>query len=93
MSSSEPKSPLPEIIRESDNTHVVDDIEIAKASNQLDLDLDVGARYAGQLQDSPYTREEEIALRWRFDRLILPILFFNVILASVDKTSTSTGAL
>ena len=56
-------------------------------------ELDVGAAYASKLQGSPYTRKEEVALRWRLDRRILAISFFNVILASVDKTSTSTGAL
>ncbi|KAJ5587257.1 uncharacterized protein N7459_003022 [Penicillium hispanicum] len=56
-------------------------------------DLDVGAVYADQARENPPTREEEVAVRWRLDRRIMPILFFNVILASVDKTSTSTGAL
>ena len=56
-------------------------------------DLDVAAVYADEARERPPTREEEIAVRWRLDRRVMPILFFNVILASVDKTSTSTGAL
>lgn len=80
--------PPAETLRQDAETDV-GDLQMVKPSDQLD----VGAQYAGQLRDSPYTHEEEVALRWRFDRRILPILFFNVILASVDKTSTSTGAL
>lgn len=56
-------------------------------------DLDVAAVYADEARERPPTRKEEIAVRWRLDRRVMPILFFNVILASVDKTSTSTGAL
>lgn len=56
-------------------------------------DLDVGAIYAEAAREQPPTREEEVAVRWKVDLRIMPILFFNVILASVDKTSTSTGAL
>jgi hypothetical protein len=87
-SSQEPKMPPAETLRQDAETDV-GDLKMMNPSDQLD----VGAQYAGQLRDSPYTHEEEVALRWRFDRRILPILFFNVILASVDKTSTSTGAL
>lgn len=60
---------------------------------KIDETVDVGAAYAQQILDDPYSRKEEVKLRWRLDRRILPILMFNVILASVDKTSTSTGAL
>lgn len=88
MSSSGPKIPPTQIVLQDAETDV-GDLKMMKPSDQLDI----GAQYAGHLRDSPYTHEEEVALRWRFDRRILPILFFNVILASVDKTSTSTGAL
>ncbi|KAH8680748.1 putative allantoate permease [Xylariales sp. PMI_506] len=56
-------------------------------------DIDVAAQYANILGPDGFSREEEVAVRWRLDRRIMPILFFNVILASCDKTSTATGAL
>jgi hypothetical protein len=56
-------------------------------------DLDIGAVYADAVRQQPYDHKEEVAVRWRLDRRIMPILFFNVVLASVDKTSTATGAL
>ncbi|OKL63738.1 hypothetical protein UA08_00224 [Talaromyces atroroseus] len=89
MSSVESKMPLPEKTQVYSTDSGAGDVEVLKPSEELD----VGAGYANLLQDCPYTREEEVALRWRLDRRILAILFFNVILASVDKTSTSTGAL
>lgn len=56
-------------------------------------DLDVAAQYADVLGPDGYTKSEERSVRWRVDRRVMPILCFNVILASVDKTSTATGAL
>jgi hypothetical protein len=89
MSSLEPNMPLPEKSHVYSTDSGVGDVDLVAPSEELDI----GAGYASKLQDCPYTREEEVALRWRLDRRILAILFFNVILASVDKTSTSTGAL
>ncbi|CAK7232812.1 hypothetical protein SCUCBS95973_008383 [Sporothrix curviconia] len=74
------------------DAHSIHDSEPAK-DVLMRGDLDVAAAYAHVLDGAPYSREEEVSLRWRLDRRIMPILFFNVVLASVDKTSTATGAL
>ncbi|KAK1763772.1 hypothetical protein QBC33DRAFT_580740 [Phialemonium atrogriseum] len=45
----------------------------------------------GAVKVSASDAEEDVGVRWRFDRRVMPILFSNVILASDDETSTSTG--
>lgn len=56
-------------------------------------EVDVGTLYANAARENPPSPKEETAVRWKIDWRVMPILFFNVVLASVDKTSTSTGAL
>ncbi|KUJ20301.1 putative allantoate permease [Mollisia scopiformis] len=74
---------------EEDSSVVLEKDTVTK----IDSDLDVGALYANQLNGDSYSRKEEVSLRWRLDRRIMPIVMLNVILASCDKTSSSTGAL
>ncbi|KAI1849649.1 hypothetical protein JX266_004598 [Neoarthrinium moseri] len=55
---------------------------------------DVALAYTGYFNEhEPYSRKEEISLRWKIDRRLIPILWFNIILGAVDKVATSTGAL
>ncbi|KAI1333755.1 putative allantoate permease [Xylariaceae sp. FL0016] len=56
---------------------------------------DVAAAYTSYFEgaDDFYTRKEEKSLRWKLDRRLIPILWFNIILGATDKVSTSTGAL
>lgn len=56
--------------------------------------LDIAAQYADQFTDgNTYTREEEVKLRWKIDLRLVPMLWFNVTLAAMDKVTTSTAAL
>lgn len=55
--------------------------------------LDVAAAYLSSAGDIPYTPAEERALRWRLDKRLVPLLFLNVTLGAVDKSTISTGAL
>ncbi|CAJ2509251.1 Uu.00g142770.m01.CDS01 [Anthostomella pinea] len=58
---------------------------------------DVAAAYTSYFDSSEsnsgYSRAEERALRWKLDRRLIPILWFNIIIGATDKVSTSTGAL
>ena len=56
--------------------------------------LDIAAQYADQFTGgNTYTREEEVRLRWKIDLRLVPMLWFNVTLAAMDKVTTSTAAL
>jgi len=49
-------------------------------------DVDIAASYANQLEgENAYTRKEETRLRWKLDLRLLPLLWFNVTLGSMDK--------
>lgn len=65
--------------------------ETSAAARQQD---DVAAAYTGYFaENEPYSLKEETSLRWKLDRRLIPILWFNIILGAVDKVATSTGAL
>ncbi|KAI4591454.1 hypothetical protein KJ359_001026 [Pestalotiopsis sp. 9143b] len=65
--------------------------ETSAAGRQQD---DVAAAYTGYFaENEPYSLKEETSLRWKLDRRLIPILWFNIILGAVDKVATSTGAL
>ncbi|KAL4967091.1 major facilitator superfamily domain-containing protein [Aspergillus stella-maris] len=55
--------------------------------------LDVAAVFLESTEYTAYTQKEEKALRWRLDKRLIPLLFFNVTLGAVDKSTISTGAL
>lgn len=57
--------------------------------------LDVAAAFLNRFQgdDAEYTATEEKALRWRLDKRLIPILWFNITLGAVDKSTISTAAL
>ncbi|KAH9906068.1 putative allantoate permease [Xylariomycetidae sp. FL2044] len=62
----------------------------------LDRADDVAAAYTSYFSGGTsdlYSRAEEKSLRWKLDRRLIPILWFNIILGATDKVSTSTGAL
>jgi hypothetical protein len=68
--------------------------EGGKSTVISDRQADVAAAYTGYFSDhEPYTRKEEVSLRWKLDRRLMPILWFNIILGAMDKVATSTGAL
>src|SRR6187402_1589175 len=57
-------------------------------------DGDIAAAYADKLDgENAYTLAEEKRLRWKLDLRLVPILWFNVTLAAMDKVTTSTAAL
>ncbi|KAK9420002.1 hypothetical protein SUNI508_06761 [Seiridium unicorne] len=61
---------------------------------QTNKQVDVAATYADYFtENEPYSRKEEVSLRWKLDRRLIPILWFNIILGAMDKVATSTGAL
>ena len=43
--------------------------------------------------DHQHSRKEETRLRWKLDWRLVPILWFNITLAAMDKVTTSTAAL
>lgn len=55
--------------------------------------LDVAAEFLNGVSDVSYSAKEEKALRWRLDKRLIPLLWFNVTLGAVDKSTISTGAL
>lgn len=56
--------------------------------------VDVAAQYANQLAgEDAYTREEEVKLRWKLDFRLVPLLWFNITLAAMDKVTTAMAAL
>lgn len=62
--------------------------------NVTTANADVAAQYADQLNgDNAYTKKEETRLRWKIDLRLVPLLWFNVTLAAMDKVTTSTAAL
>ena len=55
---------------------------------------DIAANLAEQFANEPdYDRAEEVKLRWKIDRRLIPILFLNITLPAMDKITPSTGAL
>ncbi|KAH8894525.1 MFS general substrate transporter [Thozetella sp. PMI_491] len=58
-----------------------------------DKNLDIAAGFLSRFEDASYTPQEEKALRWRLDKRLIPILFFNITLGAVDKSTISMGAL
>ncbi|KAK8085420.1 hypothetical protein PG997_006691 [Apiospora hydei] len=56
---------------------------------------DVAAQYANHFasSDETYSQREEWRLRWKLDMRLVPLLWFNVTLGSMDKVTTSTAAL
>lgn len=55
---------------------------------------DVAADLVEQFASEPdYDRAEEVKLRWKIDRRLIPLLFLNITLPAMDKITPSTGAL
>lgn len=72
----------------------VDDPKDVSRGEVLDSEADVAAAYANRLDgEGAYTNKEGNRLRWKLDRRLVPILFFNVTLSAMDKITTSTAAL
>jgi hypothetical protein len=68
--------------------------DYAKAHGAVNRkDLDVAAVFLDGVEDTVYTEKEEKALRWGLDKRLIPLLWFNVTLGAVDKSTISTGAL
>lgn len=68
--------------------------DMAKPSSVDAGQADVAVAYTGYFAEhEDYSRKEEVTLRWKLDRRVLPILWFNIILGATDKVATSTGAL
>lgn len=51
-------------------------------------DMDVAAQYADRLGEEAYTKKEARSLLWKIDLRLIPILFLNISLPSVDKITT-----
>ena len=57
-------------------------------------DSDVAARYANMFSGGDsYSRTEWVKLRWKLDRRLVPLLWFNITLGAMDKVTTATAAL
>ncbi|KAI0017114.1 MFS general substrate transporter [Xylariomycetidae sp. FL0641] len=85
------KDPLGSTTLEASSTH-----KGYTSAADVSRHADVGAAYGGYFQqpgESYYDRGEEVSLRWKLDRRLIPLLWFNIILGATDKVSTSTGAL
>lgn len=63
-------------------------------ARETDSNLDVAAKYANYFtgQDS-YTQEEWRRLRWKIDKRLVPLLWFNATLGAMDKVSTGYAVL
>ncbi|KAK7943580.1 uncharacterized protein PG986_012693 [Apiospora aurea] len=60
-----------------------------------EIHTDVAAQYANHFTNSgeTYSQRDERRLRWKIDLRLVPLLWFNVTLGSMDKVTTSTAAL
>ncbi|KAH8651416.1 MFS general substrate transporter [Xylariales sp. PMI_506] len=73
---------------------VADEEGVRKGVQSYSQDVDVAAAYTDYFtENEPYTAAEEKSLRWRLDRRLIPMLWFNIILGATDKVATSTGVL
>lgn len=59
-------------------------------SRHRDVAADLAERF---VNEPPYSRKEESKLLWKIDLRLIPLLFLNLSLPSVDKLVTSTAAL
>lgn len=72
----------------------VDAESFDQGSVKQTTDLDVAARYAGQMTgENAFTLKENVRLRWKLDLRLVPLLWFNITLGAMDKVTTATAAL
>ncbi|KAH8893996.1 MFS general substrate transporter [Thozetella sp. PMI_491] len=64
--------------------------EIRKVNRHRDEAAALAEQFANE---PPYTREEEVKLRWKIDLRLVPLFFLNITLPAMDKVTTSTAAL
>lgn len=81
---------VPSITDDVASTTVDHDTTSGKVDDKA---LDVAAAFLNRVDNTPYAAKEEKALRWRLDKRLIPILWFNITLGAVDKSTISTGAL